>query len=105
MASGSTSPCRARRRFNEEKVKWPLEDLTGDWSTVWTENHPSAKAHPEALRKQFAEDFEEGLMLRMKISEAKATFGDRLVIAACGGSKRPAPTSFGSFSTVPTRCI
>ena len=73
----------------EEKVHWALEDLSGDLSVVWADNHPSARAKPEVLRAQFEEDVSEGLMLEMTLPEARRRFGDRLVIAACGAVAKP----------------
>ena len=68
----------------EEKTDWALDDLSGDWTMAWGENHPSAAARPEELRRQFLEDVAEGLMVETPLEQAVATYGQRFLVASCG---------------------
>ena len=72
-----------------EKTQWPLEDMTGDWSTPWMENHLSAREKRDQLEQQFAEDIQEGLMIKVSEEEARRDYPGRLMVAACGVVHKP----------------
>eukprot|EP00972_Heterocapsa_arctica_P003416 510218-Heterocapsa_arctica.AAC.1 len=57
----------------ERKREWKLDEA-GDVAprTKWAESYTSAKERPEILLKQFHEDASEGMMIAIKLGDAKA---------------------------------
>jgi hypothetical protein len=62
-----------------KKTKWRKYDDSN--RELFMENYRSAVGAGEALRKQFLEEEKEGLMFRMKLSEAKERFPNLRVAA------------------------
>ena len=72
----------------DRKVKWKYAESSEPLHGEWQSNYPSVREHAATVHKQFQEEEREGLMTRMTLREAIATYGDNLVIAATGAIEK-----------------
>ena len=69
----------------EEKKKWRLDyEPPGKVWEDWAKNYRTAVEHAEALRVKIDEDLKAVRLIKMTFAEAKAKYGDRLLIGALG---------------------
>ena len=68
----------------ERKVSWPLESEAGQpWSGErLRRNYASAADRPDVLKRQFEQEVTEGLMIKTSLQQARAEWGEHLVIAS-----------------------
>ena len=72
----------------EEKVKWKLGEVEGP-GEAFKDNYRSLKGHEKEVRDLFHKEAREGWMLELSNDEAKATFKDKLFIAAIAVVEEP----------------
>ena len=69
----------------EAKKKWRLDyEPPEKVSEVWAKNYKTADDNKKALKEKVEEDLVSGRLVRMTYAQAKAIYGDRLLIGALG---------------------
>mgnify|MGYP003333509867 CR=1 FL=1 len=76
----------------DRKTKWRFQEPDPDDNGDWQRNYPSLREHAHLVEKQFREEEEEGLMMRMRLGDALKEFGDNLTIAATGAIEKKGRT-------------
>ena len=68
----------------EERKKWRLDFVDDEPAEVWADNYMSAANEPEILAGKLQEAREAGRLVPFRYEEAKAEYGERLAVVACG---------------------
>ena len=68
---------------DEEKWRLDYEPPGKVWED-WATNYKTAVEHAKALKEKIAEDLKSGRLIKMSFAEAKAKYGDKLLIGALG---------------------
>ena len=66
----------------EEQLKWPLENVPWEASSLGPELYASVEEHQDFAKEKFEEDVSEGLMAKMSLRDFVEKYGEDRAIAA-----------------------
>ena len=74
----------------DRKVKYAVPEVQPGETSEWADNYTSVKERPQVIRDQFIEEEKLGFMIKMTEKEAKARWGDHVLVAALGAIPKTA---------------
>ena len=72
----------------EQKQSWALEHIPDEVLGQSRSNYSSARDRPEVLEKQFQDEIAENFMIKVTFRDAKAKYGNDLLLAALGALEK-----------------